>query len=98
MATVDGFTAQRMLTIENETITDAEIVDGELILTTREGTPINVGQVVGTSGTDGVNGLIRVNHGSTAGTARPTAEVVLWVGSVQPTNADTAVDLIAWTS
>lgn len=98
MATVDGFTATRMLQIENETITDAEIVDGELILTSREGTPFNVGQVVGTNGTDGVNGLIRVNHGSVAGTARPTATVVLWVGSVVPTNADLANDLIAFTS
>ncbi len=34
-----------------------------------------------------------VFHGSTAGTARPTgAGVVVWVGTVAPTNANTSVD------
>lgn len=35
-----------------------------------------------------------VKHDGVAGTARPTAAgVVLWVGSVQPTNANTATDI-----
>jgi hypothetical protein len=63
--------------------------------------------IPGTNGTNGTNGLpgatgdtgiIRVNYGSTAGTARPaTTGIVLWVGSasVLPTNADTSKDLIA---
>jgi len=34
-------------------------------------------------------GIIVVNHGVVAGTARPTnAEVVYWVGAVEPTNAN----------
>ncbi len=37
--------------------------------------------------------VVRVIHGSTAGTARPSgASAVEWVGSVAPTNADTAND------
>jgi hypothetical protein len=36
------------------------------------------------------NTWVVVNHGSTAGTERPAgAEQVLWVGTVQPTNAQT---------
>ncbi len=34
----------------------------------------------------------RVIHGATAGTARPNATHVEWVGSVAPTNATTALD------
>lgn len=35
-----------------------------------------------------------VFHGATAGTARPTGYThVTWVGSVEPTNANTANDL-----
>jgi hypothetical protein len=39
--------------------------------------------------------MVRVNHGSTAGTARPHAgdPPVLWVGTVTPTNADLTRDL-----
>lgn len=34
-----------------------------------------------------------VFHGATAGTARPTgAGVVVWVGTVTPTNANTSTD------
>lgn len=50
----------------------------------------------GPSGAVGPVGMVRVNHGSDPAVARPTAPVVLWVGSVTPTNANTTTDLIAW--
>ena len=53
MISVTGLTAARMEAIEAASIVDAEIVDGELILTTHGGTPINVGQVVGEGGGGG---------------------------------------------
>lgn len=46
MATITGFTADRMTQIENETIIDGAIIGGELILYTKEGTEINLGNVV----------------------------------------------------
>lgn len=41
-------------------------------------------------GTNLIGTVVRVFHGSTAGTARPVAEHVEWVGSVAPTNGTTA--------
>jgi broad specificity phosphatase PhoE len=32
-------------------------------------------------------GVVVVSHGATASTTRPTAAIVYWVGSVEPTNA-----------
>lgn len=44
---------------------------------TATGQAVNLGQAV-----------VFINHGATAGTARPTgAAFVIWYGSVQPTNA-----------
>lgn len=56
MATVTGFTAARMLAIENDTVVDGDIVAGELILVTRGGTQINAGSVQGPQGTQGPKG------------------------------------------
>lgn len=53
MAIVTGFTAARMLQIENETIVDANLVGDRLILVTREGTVIDVGSVRGPEGPEG---------------------------------------------
>lgn len=53
MAIVTGFTAARMLQIENETIVDANLVGDHLILVTREGTVIDVGSVRGQPGPEG---------------------------------------------
>lgn len=49
-------------------------------------------------GSPGPAGIIRVNHGLTASTPRPHegAPIVLWVGSVVPTNADQDLDLVAY--
>lgn len=52
----------------------------------------------GTPGPAGPAGIIRVTHGAVAGTARPHTgyPIVLWQGSVEPTNADLALDLIVY--
>lgn len=64
MATVTGFTAERMLEIENTTVVDGDVNgSGHLILQTREGTPIDAGSVIGPTGPRGYNGLYdRWNH------------------------------------
>ena len=56
MTTVTGFTAARMLEIENGTIVDAALVGDDLVLTTHEGTDINVGSVRGPTGSTGATG------------------------------------------
>lgn len=43
MATVTGYTAERMQTIEDETVVDGDIVDGNLILVRRDGVTIDAG-------------------------------------------------------
>lgn len=56
MATITGFTAERMLVIENETVVDGEVQGDNLILITREGTPIDAGNVRGPVGPTGPAG------------------------------------------
>src|SRR3954470_21260394 len=56
MAKVTGFTADRMLVIENETVVDGEVQGDNLILMTREGTPIDAGNVRGPQGPQGTPG------------------------------------------
>lgn len=52
MATVTAFTAARSLAIENSSVTTGAVdASGNLILTTRGGTAINAGYVVGPAGT-----------------------------------------------
>ncbi len=57
MATVTGFTAERMLAIENSTVVDGEIVGDNLILLTRDGTEIDAGSVKGEKGDTGPIGV-----------------------------------------
>jgi len=75
MATITGFTAARMLEIEDGTIVDAEIVDGELILIKHDGTQVNAGDVTGPAGP--------VGPGGPAGGLIP-GEVRLWPSIVLP--------------
>jgi Collagen triple helix repeat (20 copies) len=56
MATVTSFTADRMLTIEKTTVVDGDVVGNDLVLLTREGTPINAGNVRGPQGIQGLVG------------------------------------------
>ena len=50
---VDGFTAERMLEIENTTVVDGEVVGDDLILQRRDAVEINAGNVRGPDGPDG---------------------------------------------
>lgn len=58
MATVTGFTAARMLEIENSTIVDGNVVGDNLILITRGGTQIPAGSVRGPQGIQGPVGEV----------------------------------------
>lgn len=63
MATINGFTAERMLEIEGSTVVDGDVVDTgtekRLILVTRNGTPIDAGPLP--PGPQGVPGSISVS-------------------------------------
>ena len=59
MATATGLTAIRMLEIERASVVSARRENGELILTTRGGTDINVGDVTGLQGPPGPDGASR---------------------------------------
>jgi hypothetical protein len=56
MATITGFTAERMLVIENETVIDGEVQGDNLHLIQRGGTVIDAGNVRGATGPPGTNG------------------------------------------
>lgn len=56
MGTVTVFTADRMLAIENGTVVDGDVVGDNLILTTKDGTPIDAGNVRGPQGDTGATG------------------------------------------
>lgn len=56
MGTVSVFTADRMLAIENGTIVDGDVVGDNLILTKKDGTPVDAGNVRGPQGTTGNTG------------------------------------------
>ena len=58
MATVTGYTAERMKAIEDKTVTDGEVTGDNLILTTRDGTPIDAGNVRGPQGVKGDTGEV----------------------------------------
>jgi microcystin-dependent protein len=75
MATITGFTAGRMLEIEDGTIVDAEVVGGELILIKHDGTQVNAGSVIGPVGPVGPSGP--------AGGLIP-GEVRLWPNNALP--------------
>lgn len=79
MAEVTGFTAERMLEIENDTIISGQVVNGRLQLVSREGQVIDAGRVLGVE---------KVAHGSNANVARPVdAPIVYWLGTADPVNA-----------
>lgn len=71
MAQITGFTATRMLAIENSAIVDGDVVGDDLVLTRYDATTINAGNVrgpVGPPGTPLPSGLINL----TATPAAPT--------------------------
>jgi hypothetical protein len=76
----------------NSTGSPADIAassDGDVLR--RSGTTLGFGAIPQSSVTNLTTDLaprvVRVIHGSTAGTARPSADYVEWVGSAEPTNA-----------
>ena len=50
MATITGYTAERMQAIEDGTVIDGEVLSGHLILTKHDGTQIDTGSVIGPPG------------------------------------------------
>jgi microcystin-dependent protein len=56
MGTITGLTAERMTEMENATVVDGNVVGDNLILQTKDGTPIDAGSVRGPIGPPGVNG------------------------------------------
>lgn len=58
MATVTGFTADRMKQIEDTTVVDGDVVGDNLVLRTRAGSEIAAGNVRGPRGLQGIPGSI----------------------------------------
>ena len=58
MATVTGFTADRMLAIEAASVVDGDVVGDNLILTKHDGSQINAGSVRGPAGPQGPVGTM----------------------------------------
>jgi len=77
MATITGFTADRMLQIENSSVTDGEIrPDGHLWLIQHDGHEIDAGPAIGPPGPQGPMGPAAVSS--------IPGEVKLWPGSALP--------------
>lgn len=88
MATATGFTAARMLEIENSCIVDGEVVGDALILTQRDGTEINAGSVRGPQGMPGAAGAAgAAGPAGPAGAAGvgPTGTISIFGGDTAPT-------------
>jgi len=75
MATVTGFTAERMLEIEDTCIVDGAIVGNDLVLEQRNGTPINAGNVRGPTGPTGPIGEVSTAEMTAAISAHNSSEV-----------------------
>jgi len=72
MATVNGYTAERMKEIEDTTVVGGSVSGvGNLMLTTRYGAQIDAGNVRGPQGIQGIQGIPGVNglHGTPGGTS-----------------------------
>ena len=77
MSTVTGFSSARMLSIENSTVTNGFIdLNGHLILSRRDGTPIDAGQVKGAKG----------DKGDMGDSLLPAGIILAWPSSTIPTN------------
>ena len=84
MATVTAYTAARSLQIENSSVTSGAVdANGNLILTTRGGTPINAGYVVGPAGTP--VGSIEQTVKNSSGVAIAKGNVVYISGALDGT-------------
>jgi microcystin-dependent protein len=79
MATVTGYTAEKMKVIEDTTVVDGTISGDDLILVTRNGTPINAGNVRGPQGVPGPSG----DAGSVE-LASPIGSITMFGGAAAP--------------
>lgn len=77
MTTVTGFTADRMLAIENTTIVGGSVVGDDLMLTPRVGSAINAGNVRGATGSPGITSLEYTDGQAAANAAIYAALAVL---------------------
>jgi microcystin-dependent protein len=89
MTQVTGFTAERMLAIENSTVVDGSVDgNGHLILTTRDSTDIDAGSVIGPQGEQGIQGEqglqgIQGIQGP-QGPVGPTGSMLMWPVAAAP--------------
>jgi microcystin-dependent protein len=79
MATVTGYTAEKMKQIEDSTVVDGTISGDDLILLTRDGTPINAGNVRGPQGVPGPAG-----DADAVNLASPIGSIVMFGGGSPP--------------
>lgn len=83
MAQVTAFTAERMKEIEDTTVVGGLVdVNGNLLLTTREGEAIDAGHVKGDKGDQGDQGI----DGAPGSLATPAGTITLWGSDVAPAN------------
>lgn len=80
MATVTGFTAERMLAMEAATIVDGDVVGDNLILTRHDATTINAGSVRGPVGSPGIT------TAELAAILMPVGTIVDYIGTTPPTD------------
>ena len=79
MATVTGYTAERMKQIEDSTVVDGAISADDLLLITRDGTQINAGNVRGPQGVPGPAG-----DADAVQLATPVGSTVMFGGDTAP--------------
>ncbi len=74
MATITGYTAERMKEIEDSAIVDGDIVGNDLVLSRRDGAQINAGSVIGPVGPQGYAG--EASFRVVTSTTRPTSPTI----------------------
>ncbi len=81
MASVTGYTAQRMKSIEDNTVVSGSISGDNLILTKYNGTTITAGNVRGATGATGATGDVSL---AMLKAAVPAGEVIIWLFAATP--------------
>lgn len=83
MATVTGFTAERMLVIENASVVDGNVVGDNLILVRHDGSTIDAGSVRGPTGSPG---LTLAEYDAAVAINSPIGSILDYIGVIAPTN------------
>jgi microcystin-dependent protein len=88
MVTVNGMTAERMLTIENNSVVSGAVVGNNLILTKHGGGTINAGNVRGATGLPGISNAEfdaeMADLLATLGVGQPVGIIVDYIGLTAP--------------